>query len=473
MSIKKNFIYSLILTASNYIFPLLVYPYISRVLGVDKIGVCNFADSVVNYFVLFSTLGISIVGIREIASAKQDQKRLNVVFTSLMAHIIIPTFFICILFLVCVFTIDRLYEFKEILLVGLGKIIGTAFLLDWFYKGIENFKYITYRTIAIKTIYVLLVFLLIKNPDDYITYFVLTTVMVMANSVYNLCYSKHFVNYQFDVKDCIKLIPSNLINGLYLFLNTMYSTLNVAFLGFVSTTTQVGYYATASKIFGIVLAVYTAFTSVLLPRMSMLYTEHKMEEFSTLIQKSISVLLTFAVPVVVVFSILAPQIVNVISGPGYEGAYIPAIISMPLIFVVGYEQILVVQIITPMRQDRIKLINGVVGACVGILGNLLLVKTFMAIGATIVWAASEISVLFSAQYFVTKLNGMRFPSLNLMKSLVAYTPLAIMMFVISTYVDNSFLVLGTAMIISVLYFAVYEICIKKNSLLINVMQNLM
>ena len=140
MSIKKNFIYSLILTASNYIFPLLVYPYISRVLGVDKIGVCNFADSVVNYFVLFSTLGISIVGIREIASAKQDQKRLNVVFTSLMAHIIIPTFFICILFLVCVFTIDRLYEFKEILLVGLGKIIGTAFLLDWFYKGIENFK---------------------------------------------------------------------------------------------------------------------------------------------------------------------------------------------------------------------------------------------------------------------------------------------------------------------------------------------
>lgn len=472
MGIKKNFIYSLILTASNYLFPLLVYPYISRVLGVDKIGVCNFADSVINYFVLFSTIGISIIGIREIASAKQNQDRLNVVYTSLLAHIIIPTILTCIIFVVSVFMIDRLYEFKEILFIGLGKIIGTAFLLDWFYKGIENFKFITIRTISIKAIYVILVFLLVKSPNDYIIYFLLTTVMVVANSIYNFIYSKHFVKYHFDAKECFKLIPSNLINGLYLFLNTMYSTLNVAFLGFVSTTTQVGYYTTASKIFGIILAVYSALTGVLLPRMSMLFTGHKMDEFIALIQKSIKILLTFSIPVVVVFSILAPQIVNVISGAGYEGAYIPAIISMPLIFVVGYEQILVVQIITPMRQDKIKLINSVIGACVGIIGNILLVKTFLAVGATIVWAASEISVLLSAQYFVTKLLGIRFPIRDLFKSLVAYIPLGIIMFFMTTLSINSFLVLSIAVVVSLLYFIIYEVSINNNLLIKDAIENL-
>ena len=142
MSIKNNFFYSLVLTASNYIFPLLVYPYISRVLGVDGIGICNFADSIINYFALFSTIGISIIGIREIASAKKDHESLNMVFTSLIVHTIIPTLIACIVFLLALFSISELSDYKEILFIGIGKILGIAFMLDWFYKGMEEFKYI-------------------------------------------------------------------------------------------------------------------------------------------------------------------------------------------------------------------------------------------------------------------------------------------------------------------------------------------
>ena len=472
MSIKNNFFYSLVLTASNYIFPLLVYPYISRVLGVDGIGICNFADSIINYFALFSTIGISIIGIREIASAKKDHESLNMVFTSLIVHTIIPTLIACIVFLLVLFSISELSDYKEILFIGIGKILGIAFMLDWFYKGMEEFKYITQVTIIIKTLYVISVFVFVKAPDDYLLYFFLTTIMMLVNSIYNLYYSRRFVKIRFNKQNFIQLIKPNLINGFYLFLNSMYLTLNVAFLGFVSNVTQVGYYTTASKIYAIILAMYTAFTGVLLPRMSFLCTENRKDEFMEIINKSLNILITFFIPVVLVCTLLSPQIVDVISGPGYEGAYIPTAISMPLIFIVGYEQVLVVQILTPLKEDTIKLTNSIVGATVGIIGNIILVKSFLAVGATIVWAMSELSVLISAQYFVSKLLKMTFPSMQLMKEILLYVPLCLLIAGMCYYIENSLLILSTSFVLSFIYFVVMKVYIQKDKLVLGIAQSL-
>jgi Membrane protein involved in the export of O-antigen and teichoic acid len=84
-SIKKNFFYNGLLTVANYLFPLITYPYVSRVLGVSNIGICNFVDSIVNYFILFSMMGISIVGVREIAAVREDREARNRVFSNLIA----------------------------------------------------------------------------------------------------------------------------------------------------------------------------------------------------------------------------------------------------------------------------------------------------------------------------------------------------------------------------------------------------
>lgn len=472
MSIKNNFFYSLVLTASNYIFPLLVYPYISRILGVDGIGLCNFVDSIINYFVLFSTIGISIIGIREIASAKKNKDSLSIVFTSLMVHTIIPTIIACLLFLFAIFSINRLGEYKELLLVGIGKLLGTAFLLDWFYKGLEDFKYITRITITIKIFYVISVFIFVRKPEDYLMYFILTTLMVLVNSLYNIYYCRHFVKIRFNKNHCIQLIKPNLINGLYLFLNSMYLTLNVAILGFVSNVTQVGYYTTASKLYGILIAMYTAFTGVLLPRMSSLCTEKKMDEFMDLIKKSLNILIVFFIPVVLFCILLSPQIVDVISGPGYEGAYIPTAISMLLVFIVSYEQILVVQILTPLKEDTIKLRNSVVGATVGIIGNILLVKAFLAVGATIVWGLAELSVLISSQYFVTKIVGMKFPFLQIAKEVLVYVPLCLLIVALSLYISNSAMYIVIASILSFVYFIVLKIFIQKDQLVLGLWKSL-
>ena len=84
-SLKKNFFYSALLTLANYIFPLITYPYVSRVLGVTNIGICNFVDNIVNWFIVFSTMGISVLGVREIASVRSGKEERGKGFSSLLA----------------------------------------------------------------------------------------------------------------------------------------------------------------------------------------------------------------------------------------------------------------------------------------------------------------------------------------------------------------------------------------------------
>lgn len=157
MSLKKNFIYSSILTTSQYLFPLLTYPYVSRVLGVTNIGVVNYVDSLVNYFILFSMLGMSVIGIREIATANVGKESLSRAFWGLFALNGVTTLIALIALIVCIYTIPEFYQYKSLLYIGIIKLIGNFCLIDWFYKGVENFKYITNRTILIKILYVTLI----------------------------------------------------------------------------------------------------------------------------------------------------------------------------------------------------------------------------------------------------------------------------------------------------------------------------
>ena len=137
MGIGKNFLYSSVLTASNYLFPFILYPYVLRTLGVENIGVCDFVDSIINYFVLFSMLGISIVGVREIAQANVDKDRLNNVFTSLIILNGITTVIAVIGLVLAVYFIPALEAYKEMLFIGIIKLVGNFLLIEWFYKGIE------------------------------------------------------------------------------------------------------------------------------------------------------------------------------------------------------------------------------------------------------------------------------------------------------------------------------------------------
>ena len=401
-SLKKNIIYSSILTAANYIFPLITYPYVSRVLGVDNIGACNFVDSVINYFILFSMLGISTVGIREISQARSDREKLNQTFSRLFTINTVSTTVVLIALLISMFTVPQLRENSHLMWIGVLKLISNYLLIEWLYKGLEEFKYITSRTVLVKCLYVVAVFLFIKSPADTTIYYMLLTLMITGNALINIVHSRKYVKYSLTLQKSSALLKAIIILGIYAFLTSMYTTFNVVYLGFECGDTEVGYYATSTKIYRMILSVFTAVTGVMMPRLASLLSEGKFGTFRSLLKKSFRILFVIFIPTSFAIGIFAPQIIHLIAGAGYEGAIMPLRIISPLLLIIGLEQIIIIQGLMPMKKDKEVLINSAAGAATGIIANLILVPQYGATGAAISWFAAECVVLTSSSIFFIK-----------------------------------------------------------------------
>ena len=202
----------------------------------------------------------------------------------------------------------------------------------------------------------------------------------------------------------------------------------------------------------------------MLPRMSALLSQNDEEKFKHLLSRTTDILIIFSVPIILFSIIFASPIISLIAGDGYSGAVVPMKIVMPLIFIIGYEQILVTQSLMPLKKDNAILINSIVGAIVGIVCNLIFIPLFASTGAAIVWIVSELSVLIIAQYFTTKYISNTFPFKKLFIEVTRYLPLTFILLIINSFLYPAFikLLIGTAAL--VLYvFLIYYFFHKQKS----------
>ena len=246
MSTKKNFFYSSFLTLANYIFPLLTFPYVSRVLGVDAIGKYNFLDNIVQILIVVSMLGIGTVGVREIAQSKNSQDRLNKSFTALLTFNALSTLGAIIILFILLFIVPKFSDYRDLLIIGGLKLFSTFLLIDWLYRGLEDFKFITQRTLIIRTIFVVSVFLLVRNKEDYVLYYFLIVFSITINAIVNLLYARKYIRLDFDYQEIKRITKPILILGAYSILAWLYNSFSISFLGFVSNDEQVGFYSTAT-----------------------------------------------------------------------------------------------------------------------------------------------------------------------------------------------------------------------------------
>lgn len=392
--IRKNLIYSTILTSAHYVFPLLVYPYVSRVLGVPNIGLVGFIDSIATYFILFSMMGISIVGVREIARRNGDRKGLSDVFFSLLSlHAVTTTVALCVM-VAATFCVDELRLHWRMMGVGACKLVFNLFLVEWFYKGIEDFRYITLRSLFIRGAYVFSVFLFVRKAEDTELYYCLTMGVVAVTAVVNMAHAGKFVSCRKTKVALRSFVRPYFSFGIYELLATAYTTFNVAYLGFVSDNTEVGYYVTATKLVWILSSMLTAFTGVMLPRVSRLVAEGDMRQVRKYLRKSIAMICLALIPVITVIDIFAPDVVGLLSGPGYEGAVLPLRIIIPFMLVAALEQLFVVQTLIPLGCDRWVTMLTVIAAFAAVALNIILVGAMGAVGSAVVWGVSE-TILFA------------------------------------------------------------------------------
>lgn len=465
--IKRNYFYNSLLTLSNYVFPLIVYPYVSRVLGASNIGICNFVDSVVHWFILFSMMGISILGNREMAATGGDPERRSKAFSGLLTLNLLTTLIAALALVGAIYTVPKLFIYRKMLWVGVLKLMSNFLCIEWYFVGTENFRYITGRTILVKTVFILSVLLFVRKADDYPVYYLLSVLVVLANAVINITYARHSVSFSLRGIDLRTYVKPYLMLGLYMFMTATYVTLNVTYLGFVSDSEQVGYYTTASKLYSIVISFFSAFTGVMLPRMSSLLSKNEDAEFRRMIDKSFDFLMTFSIPLVLFATVCAPEIVRIFAGAGYEGAYLPARLIMPLIFIVGMEQIFVLQVLMPSRRDRSVFIGALGGALVGISLTFTLVRPLQAVGSAIVWGSSELVVLVFSSYFSWKENGIPFPWKSLWKQFLGYLPALALTILAYALLPSGLLRLGVVMALMGIYTLVFVLFVQKNELVLN------
>lgn len=348
----NNFLYNIILTVSGYVFPFLTFPYVTRVLGPSGIGEANFVLSIVDYAVMFSTLGIGSIGIKEIAKCNEDKNKLNQKFSELLSLHLLMMILISIIYLILVFSIPTLRENISLYVIGFCKIVFNVFLIEWFFTGLQNFKYITIRTIATRLIYVILIFLFVRSELDVLPYVLVTIIQVVLNAIINTKYAKRFVCFRFTLANIIKNLRAVCSLGLtYIFLS-FYGTFITMYLGFACGIEAVGIYTTATKLYSILLSIISAFNGVLMPYLNSLYGNGNKKQMKVIIEKSLNLVFFVSIPIIGYCYALSPEIIRFIAGPGYEQAIRPFQIVVFQILLVGVAQIFELQIL--LTYDRIK-----------------------------------------------------------------------------------------------------------------------
>lgn len=460
--IKINFVYNVALTLSTYIIYLIVFPYVSRVLGVELIGKIGFVDNVITYFSLFSTLGIVTVGVREIAACGDDFKKRSEVFSSLLILLIYATIFVTVLFLLAISVIPKFIENRTLLLIGTSKLIMSSLLLEWLYQGIENFGYITIRNIAVKLIYATLVVVLIQNKEDIFIYYILTVSVVVVNAIINLRQSRHYVKFVYNPGSWKFFLKPMISLGVYKVLISMYTTLNVIYLGFACSDTEVGYYYTSIILFTVFIGIISAFTTVIMPRMSSLLAEGKMDLFKTNVKYSLDIIFAVAIPLIIYSISLAPEIICTLSGPGFEGATMPMRIVIVNVLFVAMDQIWVIQILMPMKKDSVVLWGAIMGAIIGLTANVLLVGRYGAIGSAFVLIFSEIAGNAYCFYYVIKKKIVEFPAKRIVLNLLFAIPFYPLCIISRQLVSNVFMSLViTAVFCTIYFFILHKYILKE------------
>lgn len=453
-SLKKNFAYKGLLTLATPIMGMITFPYISRVLGVENVGLVNFVDNTINYFLLFATMGIGSLGVRSIAAVRGNQDELNKTFSNLLGLNLLFTLGTLLVYTLLITVVPKFNLNSELFYVGTAKILFTSLLVEWFFTGIENFKYITIRTLLIRLIYIIAVFVFIRQANDYKLYFVLTTAVVVINAIINLCYSRKYVHIIPPELISGRFLKENATLGVYALMTSMYQTFNVMYLGLACNNTEVGYYTSAFKLYNLILSVFTAFTSVMLPRMSSLLSQGETDKFKEYINKSMAFVSLFSIPLIVCCSIMAPEIIYLLCGNGYEGAIMPMRIIMPAILFVGIAQILAIQVLMPLKKDKTLLLASDLGAVMSLLINIILVHKIQSIGSAIVLLSSEFIVTLTYIIYTERKGIIKLNYSHLINPLLKTIPCALICLMCHRFIEGRIISLLAAVVLS---FAIYAV----------------
>ena len=374
-SIKVNSILNVIKTISSIIFPLITFPYISRILQPENVGKVNFGSSFVSYFSLIASLGITTYAIRECSAVRGDKKKLGEKASQIFSINVCTTTVAYVLLGLSLIFFQKLDSYRTLIIIQSTAILFTTWGADWLNSAMEDFKFITIRSIGFQFISLILMFILVHQPDDYYKYAAITVLSSCGANITNILYRRKYCTVRFtkDMHWREHFTPILLLFVMILAQN-IFSNADTTMLGLMKGNFEVGIYSTAHKMKNIIVQVVASLCWVVMPRMSYYFAEDDWDKINVMLKKVLSVMVTIGFPCVAGCVVLSGEIIEIVAGNQYSAASLPLIILM-LSFIVDIfgGSFLGNMVCLPAKQEKVFMEACCFAAVVNVVLNYILI----------------------------------------------------------------------------------------------------
>lgn len=397
----KNYFYNLLLTLANLLFPILSFPYVSRVLGPEGIGKVQFAFSFSQYFAMIAGVGIPIYGIREIARYKNDKEGRSKVFSELITIYILTSIGMSVLYLATIYTFPYFSVNRDMYQAALFMVILGCSYIEWVYMGMEEFKSIALRSVLFKVIGLLLMFIFIKKADDYKLYLYLMMFSFLGNNILSFFLLKGKVQFMFLGLQLRK----HIMPLLFIFGTTAVAVIgdiDTVLLGFLSDSKAVGLYTAAVKLGKVSIPIVTSMGVILMPKIAKDFADGNMVEVQDTLNQTFRFLAFFGVPIAFGLALLAPEFIALFSGREFLEATNSMRLLSALPLIMGFAHFFLFLVLVPAGRNREMFVCEIGGLITSLALNFILIPILQQTGSAIANICAETVITLLYFYFINK-----------------------------------------------------------------------
>lgn len=411
-SILKNQIFNFSMQILNILFPLIAIPYTTRLFGPDILGEVNFANSIVQYFMIVAMAGIPVYATREIAKNRDNNHELRKTFREITLLQSIFTAISLIAYLIFIFSVKSLRSNIYIYLFLGIQIFSNAFNYIWFIQGIEKYRYAAMATFLSKFINVLLIFTLLKKREDYYIYAFIIGITTFINVFVNMIISLNLLK-NFKVTSKVEINTDNLKIHVYsilvFFLSDVaakvYTAMDQTMLGILDSKESVGYYSMSIRLVKVLLSFVTSLAVVMIPRISNSIKNNRTDDVKRYIGMSTNLVYLIAIPAMFGILAIGEEVISIYLGEEFlQSIVIFKIVSLNLI-IIGLSNVFGMQVMIPYGKEKKFTIILSSAAIVNFVFNLILIPKLSYFGATYATLLAELLVTVWMYFEVRKLVG--------------------------------------------------------------------
>lgn len=462
-SLGVNFIFSVLKTLMGVVFPLITFPYASRVLGPEYIGKIDYAYANVTYFSLIGAFGIGGYAIREGSRIRGDKEKISQ-FASQMLSINVISVAIAYGLCFLAMCIPKFAPYRGLMLVFSSTIALTAIGLEWLYNIYEDYKYITIRSFVFQVISLIILFTCVKDEGDYVIYAITLILSSVGSNIMNILRSRKYIKVRLSFKNLGQHVKPMFAIFAMTIASTICLSMDKTMLGYITENdTEVGLYAATTKVVVVFTSVMAAVRTVATPRVSY-YMENDLEQAQKLNYFAVKLVTMLSIPIAMGMICLSDEVLVIFAGEKFAAAERPLQVLMVNLVIAVLNGVIINQIFISYRKDKWASTAVIIGALVNLVFNLLLIPVFGKVGAAIGTLASETAIFTFSCVVGRDIFKVELILKQVIQSIVAAIPMIGVYYLLKSMVSYDLVVvLGTIIIGAALYFGV--LLLMKNQLL--------